>query len=41
LVPRERLDDVQEALLAAGWEWVKEDAYDDLYYRRWMHELPP
>jgi hypothetical protein len=41
LVPRDRLDAVQEALLAAGWEWVKEDAYDDLYYRRWMHELPP
>jgi hypothetical protein len=41
LVPRDRLDDVQQALLAAGWEWVKEDAYDDLYYRRWMHELPP
>ncbi len=28
-------------MLAAGWEWVKEDAYDDQYYRRWMHELPP
>jgi hypothetical protein len=41
MVPRESLDAVQEALLAAGWEWVKEDAYDDLYYRRWMHELPP
>jgi Uncharacterised nucleotidyltransferase len=41
MVPRERLDAVQAALLAAGWEWVKEDAYDDLYYRRWMHELPP
>lgn len=41
MVPREALDAVQEALLAAGWEWVKEDAYDDLYYRRWMHELPP
>jgi hypothetical protein len=41
MVPRARLDAVQEALLAAGWEWVKEDAYDDLYYRRWMHELPP
>jgi hypothetical protein len=32
LVPRGRLDEVQEALLAAGWEWVKEDSYDDLYY---------
>jgi hypothetical protein len=41
LVPFERLDEVQGALLAAGWEWVKEDSYDDLYYRRWMHELPP
>jgi len=41
LVPRDRIGEVQEALLAAGWEWVKEDAYDDLYYRRWMHELPP
>jgi hypothetical protein len=41
LVPKDRLDAVQAALLVAGWEWVKEDAYDDLYYRRWMHELPP
>lgn len=41
LVPREALSDVERALLAAGWEWVKEDAYDDQYYRRWMHELPP
>ena len=41
LVPRAALADVERALLAAGWEWVKEDAYDDLYYRRWMHELPP
>ena len=41
LVPRGSLDAAQTALLAAGWEWVKEDPYDDLYYRRWMHELPP
>jgi len=41
LVPRDALPRVEQALLAAGWEWVKEDAYDDLYYRRWMHELPP
>ncbi|MFL6863022.1 MAG: nucleotidyltransferase family protein [Allosphingosinicella sp.] len=41
LVPRAALGEVERALLAAGWEWVKEDAYDDLYYRRWMHELPP
>jgi Uncharacterised nucleotidyltransferase len=24
-----------------GWEWVKENAYDDAYYRDHMHELPP
>jgi hypothetical protein len=41
LVPRDRLDDVEAALLAAVWEWVKPDPYDDAYYRRWMHELPP
>lgn len=41
LVPRQHLGSVQQALLRAGWEWVKEDRYDDLYYRRWMHELPP
>lgn len=41
LVPRDRIDQAEKALLAAGWEWVKEDAYDDAYYRQWMHELPP
>jgi Uncharacterised nucleotidyltransferase len=41
LVPRARLDDVEAALLAAGWEWLKSDPYDDHYYRTWMHELPP
>ena len=41
LVPRDALDTVEAALLAAGWEWVKPDPYDDAYYRRWMHELPP
>ena len=41
LVPRDALGEVEHALLAAGWEWVKPDAYDDAYYRRWMHELAP
>jgi hypothetical protein len=41
LVPRRQLPEAEAALLAHGWEWVKEDAYDDLYYRSWMHELPP
>jgi Uncharacterised nucleotidyltransferase len=41
LVPRDRLGDVESALLASGWEWVKPDPYDDAYYRTHMHELPP
>ena len=35
------LKEAEEMLLAAGWEWVKEDDYDDAYYRDHMHELPP
>ena len=41
LVPRDALEAAEAALLAHGWEPVKADAYDDAYYRRWMHELPP
>jgi hypothetical protein len=41
MVPRTTLGDVEAALLAAGWEWVKPDPYDDAYYREHMHELPP
>jgi hypothetical protein len=42
MVAREDLGIVEALLLAkGGWEWVKEDAYDDAYYRDHMHELPP
>jgi hypothetical protein len=41
LVSRDQLDNAEAALLAAGWEWVKPDSYDDAYYRLYMHELPP
>lgn len=41
LVPRKDLPQVEAELLQAGWEWLKSDAYDDRYYRTWMHELPP
>lgn len=41
LVAEAKLKPVEAALLAADWEWVKEDEYDDAYYRQWMHELPP
>lgn len=41
LVPHDALGAVEAALLANGWALLKDDAYDDAYYRRWMHELPP
>lgn len=41
LVLHSKLGTVEAELLGAGWEWVKSDPYDDAYYRRWMHELPP
>jgi hypothetical protein len=42
MVARDDLPQVESALLEkGGWEWVKEDAYDDAYYRDHMHELPP
>ncbi|QLC24639.1 nucleotidyltransferase family protein [Parasphingopyxis algicola] len=42
LVRRAALGAVERALIErGGWEWVKEDEYDDAYYRDHMHELPP
>jgi len=41
LVPRDQLGQVEGALLLAGWHTQKQDDYDQRYYRRWMHELPP
>lgn len=41
LVPRARLAEVEARLRAHGWEMKAASAYDEHYYRRWMHELPP
>ncbi|MFC4292648.1 nucleotidyltransferase family protein [Sphingorhabdus arenilitoris] len=42
LVAADGLPEAEAALTGnGGWEWVKEDAYDDAYYRDHMHELPP
>lgn len=41
LVPRAALGDAEAVLRANGWDPLKEDSYDDAYYREWMHELPP
>jgi hypothetical protein len=42
LVPRAEIERIEQALLEAGWERMKDaEGYDDHYYREWMHELPP
>ncbi|WP_240538590.1 nucleotidyltransferase family protein [Rhodoferax sp. PAMC 29310] len=41
LVPRASLGDVESRLMLAGWVSATTSAYDQRYYRKWMHELPP
>lgn len=41
LVARERLPQVEAALMLNGWATTHHDPYDQRYYRQWMHELPP
>ena len=41
LVPEARLAEAEAALMLAGWAGTHHDAYDQRYYREWMHELPP
>jgi hypothetical protein len=41
LVPRALLDAVESALMLDGWQASDHDAYDQHYYRAWMHEIPP
>lgn len=41
LVPREHLSDVEMHLRLHGWHGTHHDAYDQRYYREWMHEIPP
>ena len=41
LVPRTQIEAVENALFAAGWISDERDAYNQRYYRQWMHEIPP
>jgi hypothetical protein len=41
IVPKEKLDAVEANLMLHGWATTHHDAYDQRYYRTWMHELPP
>ena len=41
LVPRERLTEFEDSLKARGWRSSELNDYDERYYRKWMHEIPP
>ncbi len=41
LVPKSSLGRVEAALRLHGWHGAHHSAYDQRYYRQWMHELPP
>jgi len=41
LVPRQALTQVEAALMLHGWSSRGTEAYDQRYYREWMHGLPP
>lgn len=41
LVPKDRLAEVEAALMLHGWVTTHHTPYDQRYYREWMHELPP
>src|SRR6266550_6456419 len=41
LVPKTSINKVEKALLDHGWDHIKLDDYDQYFYRRWSHEMPP
>ncbi len=41
MAPKDSLNAVEAALMLHGWANTHHDAYDQHYYRAWMHELPP
>ncbi|HEX3501671.1 MAG TPA: nucleotidyltransferase family protein, partial [Stellaceae bacterium] len=41
LVPKTSLATVEQALHRQGWAGGRMAPYDERYYRRWMHQIPP
>jgi hypothetical protein len=41
MVPKEMIGQAEAALMLGGWAGTLNDAYDQRYYRTWMHELAP
>jgi hypothetical protein len=40
-VPKAQLANAESSLMLHGWMTTEESDYNQAYYRRWMHELPP
>lgn len=41
MVPKPQITLAESTLMLHGWAAGHHDAYDQRYYRRWMHEIPP
>ncbi|MBS1139976.1 MAG: hypothetical protein H6R13_1429 [Proteobacteria bacterium] len=41
MVDADHLEKVESALISGGWKPSQVSAYDQKYYREWMHEIPP
>ena len=41
MVSKQSIHETESALMQAGWNSSQIDAYDQRYYRQWMHEIPP
>ena len=41
LLPEQQLEGIEQLLNRRGWKTQELSPYDDNYYRRWTHELPP
>ena len=41
IVPKNKLGHTESELMIHGWHGSHHDPYDQRYYRRWMHEIPP
>lgn len=41
LVPKNTLVNVEQYLAVVGWKRKELEDYDEMYYRKWAHEIPP
>ncbi len=41
LIPQEKIPLCEELLSEFGWKPGEQNAYDERYFRQWMHEIPP